>query len=783
MGPESRLRERVFVERSALLADEFLTGAAWCRAHSDLVDGWLATLLAQAQGAGGLGGLALVAIGGYGRAELAPGSDIDVMLLHDGHPDVRAVAERLWYPIWEKGLRLGHSVATPKEALRLAAEDMDTATSLLSARHVAGDPALTQRLADGARVDWERRSKHWLADLTARVEARHAQYGEVAFRLEPDLKEGRGGLRDEHSLRWAEAAHRVLLEYDGPHLAASYAVLLDARVELQRLTGRPTNVLAIQEQTGVARALGLPGPDALMARVADAARTLAWTSDDAFRRIATYLRNPLARRIERPRPLGPGMVLAGGEVLLTASAPLADPLFVLRVAAAAARSDAALDRASLERLAANATTLPEPWPGEARSLLVDLLATGPSAIGVIEALDQRGLWGRLLPEWSEVRALPPRSAYHRYTVDRHLLEATAKAAGMADRVERPDLLLVATLLHDLGKGSPGDHSSTGAVMVRAIGERMGFPGEDIDTLSLLVELHLLLPEVATRRDLDDPTTVRRVAEAAGSPERLYLLATITEADSLATGPLAWGPWKADLVRCLVERADAFLVGVPADTPGPSPCRLPTDSFPSPAQLRRLAEGGQHLEGRGNVLTVMNDDLPGMFSRVAGVLALHGLNVLAAAAYSTEDGRALSEFRVDDIEGGAPPWPKVVHDLRRALDGELALHARVVDRARTYARRRPVVRTPATPSVSFDNQASETATVIDVRGSDGIGRLYRITRTLADFYLDIRSARVQTLGADVVDAFYVRDRNGAKITDAARLVEIERAILHVLDEEY
>jgi [protein-PII] uridylyltransferase len=761
-----------------------VTGAAFCRRYADQVDEWLAGLLATAV-PGAPEGIALVALGGYGRAELAPGSDIDVMLLHSGSRGVsRQTAEsagRLWYPVWEAGLRLGHSVSSLKEALRLGAEDLDTATALLSARHIGGDASLTTALAAGAREQWERRSRPWLTQLAGGVAERHRRFGEVAFCLEPDLKEGRGGLRDVHALHWAEAAHRVLLEVDEPGLDAAYGILLDARVELQRLTGSATNVLALQEQDAVAAALGDPSASALMGRLAEAARTIAWTSDDAWRRVASALQGQSGRRSAQPRTLAPGILHTGGpagEVALGPGAPLDDPLFVLRVAQAAAAEGAAIERASLETLAEQAPALGDPWPAGARELFVALLAEGERAIRVIEALDQRGLWAGILPEWARVRALPPQSAYHRFTVDRHLLETVALAAPRTGQVPRPDLLLVAALLHDVGKGSGDDHSSAGAALVRGIGARMGFPPGDIDVLAQAVELHLLLPEVATGRDIDDPATIQRVAGAVGTTDLLSLLAALTEADSLATGPSAWSPWKAGLVGCLVERAGACLTGIGEID---DPCEGAGEPFPSPRQLQRLAAGGQLIEARGHVLTVMDDDRPGMFSRVAGVLAMHGLDVLAAAAYSSDDGRALSEFRVADPVYGELPWTRVTDDLRRALGGGLAVQARVVARARTYARTRPKSRVPVEPSVAVDNEASEAATVIDVQAPDAIGTLYRITRALADFDLDIRRARARTQGSAVVDSFYVRDRAGKKITDTAHLAELERAILHVLAE--
>jgi [protein-PII] uridylyltransferase len=294
--------------------------------------------------------------------------------------------------------------------------------------------------------------------------------------------------------------------------------------------------------------------------------------------------------------------------------------------------------------------------------------------------------------------------------------------------------------------------------------------------------------VASRRDLSDPVTIERVAEAVGTMERLHLLAALTEADSLATGPSAWSPWKAGLIATLVERAERVLTkdgsaGALGGTvaAGGAIGAAGAAGFPTPAQLARLAEAGRQLEARGDILTVITDDRPGVFSRVAGVLALHGLDVVTALAHSTDDGRALAEFRVIDAIRAAVPWPRVIADLDLALDGRLALSARLAERRRTYDRGRPAYRNPTPTAVSFDNAASDGATVIDVRMADGIGLLYRITRALAELDLDIRSARVQTLGPDVIDSFYVRDEESKKVTDPDSLREIERAVLHAADD--
>ena len=766
-------------QRQALLDDTGVVGRAWCSAWSQLVDDWLGRLLTVAAGTPAPAGVALVAVGGYGRSELAPSSDIDVWLVHSGQGEIDELAQRIWYPIWDEGLKLGHAVRSLKDTLALAAEDLDTATSILSARHVAGDARVTTELAASGRASWQKRAKRWIPELARTTEERHARAGEVAFLLEPDLKEGRGGLRDVHALGWARAAGAELFDGDDATLDAAYRTLLDARVELHRRTGRPGDQLLLQEQDAVAAALAHGDADDLMRDIAAAARAIAWTGDETWRRATASSsgRRGLfgGGRRDDGRPLAEWLVLRGGEVHVADGADLAsDPVLPLRAAAIAASHGTTVDRGSLERMAARSPALPDPWPAEARDRLVQLLLAGPAAIRVIEGLDQRGLWVRVLPEWEPTRSKPQRNAYHRFTVDRHLVEAAVGAASLAGRVRRPDLLVVGTLLHDIGKGRPGDHTTVGMELVRTIGARMGFPAADVETLVALVQHHLLLPDVATRRDLDDPATIDLVAKAAGDEATLELLAALTEADSLATGPAAWGGWKAGLVAELVERTAHVLRGGSfADVQG--------DEFPTAEHLAVMASGEQVLSADGDTLTVVTADRPGVFSKVSGVLALHGLGVLEAAAYSSDDGVALARFRVESAFGNVIPWERVIADLERCFAGRLALTARLDERARTYAGRRPPSAAPVRNTVSIDNRASATATVIDVQAADSVGLLHRITRALAELELDIRSAKVSTVGPQAVDAFYVRHGDG-KLVDEELLREVQRAVQHAIEAD-
>jgi [protein-PII] uridylyltransferase len=511
-----------------------------------------------------------------------------------------------------------------------------------------------------------------------------------------------------------------------------------------------------------------------MAGVAAAARIIAWTSDDAWRRIRSSLRGPTGRMARRDHALAPGVVLREGEVVLAPDVdPHGDRVLLLRLAAAAAQAGAPIARGALDRLAATGTGPggddgSDVWPDDARHALLTLLGAGAGAIPVFEALDQRGLLTRILPEWEPVRSRPQRNAYHRFTVDRHLCEAAAGAAALARRVARPDLLLVGAWLHDLGKGYPGDHTDAGVELMGRIAPRLGFSARDVAVLVALVRHHLLLADAATRRDVTDASTIDAVARAVGDRDTLEVLAALTEADSLATGDTAWSPWKEGLVVELVWRVGAALEGAL-----PEPSR-----FPSPSHRALLAEAGRALLVRIDepIVTIVAPDRPGLFSRVAGTLALHGLDVLAADAWSSDDGLALEEFRVEHAFGGVVDWKRFEADLRRALDGRLDLEAALAERARRYVNRAPLAASHAEPRLIVHPTASDRATVVEVRAPDGVGVLYRITRAIAGIGLDIRTARISTLGHEIVDSFYLCDASGSPIRDEGVLRQLEAAVL-------
>ena len=576
----------------------------------------------------------------------------------------------------------------------------------------------------------------------------------------------------------------MLADYvDTVAIESARAVLTATRVELHRRAGRELNKLLLQEQEQVAKAMGLDDADALMLAVATAGRTVAWEGDDAWRRRSAWSRAQGSRGLRRkdrgaaaevaalPGEAGIGTTV--DEVVLLADADVAgDPSLSLRLAAVAAEHNLPISRDALNLLGRRAPEPPVPWSDSLRGTLVRVLATGPAAIPALEALDQRRLLERYLPEWASVRNKPQRNPYHRFTVDRHLLEATANAATMAHRVQRVDLLLLGTLLHDIGKGFPGDHTDVGMVVAADIAARMGLPPADVATIVTMVRLHLLLPDTATRRDLDDPATARKVADDVGDRPTLDLLAVMVEADSLATGPSAWGSWKAGLVADLVERARLLLAGEPVAPPTPL---INEDLEMVMDTVRTHGVPALSLSIEPPLVTVVAPDRFGLLAEVTGVLALHGLNVRSAVVAS-EHGVAVETFTVEPDRGRWPVAAKLSNDLAAAMDGSLDVDAQLDERAHTYrnAGRVRVAQLLST-QVTVDNNASATATVVEVRAEDIVGQLHRITRALVECHLDVTSAKVSTFGAAVVDAFYVRGPDGRKLTEAAQIAAVERAV--------
>ncbi|WP_261794760.1 [protein-PII] uridylyltransferase [Aeromicrobium massiliense] len=729
------------------------------RADATVRDLVAAALPADVEQAGR--GLAVVATGGYGRRELSGRNDLDLLVLHDdswGSDQVATLMEGLTVPLWEAGWKPDASVRTPAETRELAARDFRVTFALMDARPVAGDAALVVEARSAVMADWRRTARARLQDVRADRDTRIQRSGWVAHSAVPDLKASAGGLRDAVLLRAAVASW--LVDVPLPEVEHLAHALLDVRDALHDVTGRHTEKLLPELVPDVARLLGRD-PEELDLGVRAVGRRLDHLVTTTWRRYDDALDTAGRRRRVTPRgpavtPLADGVVLLGGEVVLTRDAdPAGDPEVALRLAVQAARRGYPIDAGSAARLARELPGWPGgPWPESSTRLLLDLLASGEGLVPVWDELDHAGVVDHWLPEWAAVRLRGSSSPVHTWTVDRHSVEAVVVASSLRRDVARPDLLLVAALLHDVGKGLPGDHSVVGAPVAEQVARRWGLSEPDAATVGLLVRHHLLLPGLAVRRDIEDPATAAEVAAEVGSVEVLDLLAALTEADARATGPSAWTAWRAGLVRGLVAKTRAALqadvpadadeyAGWPADVPVPSLEALDAEDAEVHVQERGAA---------GALVTVVSRDRPGLMALVAGALATSGLQVRSVRLH-TQDGLAASLWEVTREQVEAV---RVGTRVRQALAGGLDLGARLAWEPSSG---------PAPRVEILESRAS--ATLVGLRTTDRRGLVWAICRTIAEAGHSIRSAHLTTYGDEVRDVFYVVTADGEALdADAA-----------------
>jgi [protein-PII] uridylyltransferase len=784
----------------------------WSAARrAELVDACVRALFEAAEPPGRV---TLVALGGYGRRELAPASDIDLLIVHDGSATeaMSELAERLLYPLWDAGLSVGHAVRTPDECLELAAERLDAATAMLDGRALAGEPdgwtqvrsALVSALGSDPR-GFARR-------LRDDAERRRERFGSASGLLEPELKEGGGGLRDVAALTWLG---EIVGERDGSDLGLvragerravhdAHEFLVRVRSALHLDTGRRTDRLLLEHQPVIAAQMGFvdePGllaVDGLMRQVFEHARQVEHVSSSAFDR---YLRGASEVELE-PGPEG-----------------------VLRAFATVALERGVIPPDLLDRVEQVPLDEEIAWTPAIRDTFLEVLRQGADGVRVLEAMDRIGLLERFLPAWADVRCRPQRDPYHRHTVDVHLLHTLAVtarlledpgddplAARAAEAISDQDAVRLGALLHDIGKTGASGHARSGTAIAERTLDRMGLPAPTRDLALFMVAEHLLLPDTATRRDLQDEELIHDVATRVGDPERLAALYLLAVADAEATGPLAWTPWRATLVRELVakaqrilergevgartaerlaERAEAIRAALVAEEPqavdrfilrmprgyvlGVAPERVakhyPLLSSPVGSTEVRTLSGPGHRPAT-HELTVVAADRPGLLSMIAGALTLAGLSILSAQVFTTEDGVAVDVFEVEgafEPEVGEERWRRFRGSLRKAIEGRMSLAHGVREKRRHY----PEPRGDIPVRVSVDNDASDFFTVIEVGAADRIGLLFDVTRTLAELGLDVHLAKVATYGEHVVDAFYVRDALGRKVEEADLVAELER----------
>lgn len=736
------------------------------RERSNESDRFLSQLfLAAAQAQGGkISGkeIALAAVGGYGRGELSPGSDLDILFLHSGRvcaEDLKAFVNEVLYPLWDKK-SVDHSVRTRSETREAASTDLRVATGLLDIRLIAGNADLVAAVQLDAIEFWRKNAKENLADLHRSLQVRHARSGELAYLLEPDLKEARGGLRDIQALRAISLSAAVSVPLE--KISWAEGTLNNVRESLHIASGRGKDRLLFQEQDKVAKLLNYPDADAMMSDVARAARSVDYLLDYTWHSLEHKGKDGLGRILKRPRvtTVAKNVSASNREIVIDPITSLDDdPVVGLRAAATAAQLGLPLSLDTCtelaEKLKRGQGKLPTPWPREARELLISLIGAGETMVGIFESLDQEEIIFEWIPEWMSVRSLPQRNALHRHTVDRHMVETAVHAAKLTRKVHRPDLLLFAALFHDIGKGAPEDHSERGVRLIEPIAQRIGFDADEIKVLKNLVLHHLLLSSTATRRDLDDPATIQSIVAVIPDVNTLELLHALSIADGEATGSAGWSDWKAALVNDLVQRVKRAMAGAEV-------AQQPEIS----EEQRAAAEKGQlrvtlEEHSSGYAVEVISPDKPGLLSIVAGVFNISRLDVKSARTKTV--GNSAVMYWIVTPEPHAPEInANKLHELiAAALVDSKDVEEKLLARAASYASI-PSIPVPD-PQVEIFADAATDATVIEVRSHDRPGLLFRIGAAITESKIDIRSAIVTTLGAEAIDTLYLTELTGGPLS--------------------
>ncbi len=803
--------------------------------------------------------LAVAAVGGYGRGEMNPASDVDVMFLYPwkASPYVQTVSERVLYALWDLGLEVGNAVRRISDAVKMAQQDLTVRTAFLDSRFIAGDHRLFDEYEQVIQKEVLYKDvAKFIDDKVRELRQRHEKFGGSVYILEPNVKEGQGGLRDLHTALWiAKAKFKIRelkdLKIKGLMTDREYNLvdrsvdfLWQVRSDLHYRSGRKNDRLTFEHQESMAEALGFRGTKRSLAveRFMRAYYLRALTITEFAERIIAHCRRSPSRTRTivgylTQREVAPGFKVFNGELTVTSPTLFEDrPAAIMEAFDLSARLNVPLSsyletlvRQSLERI--DAAFRRDPEVNAAFRRLLELKRGVGTALRAMNRLHVLGVY---IPEFGRLLRKMQHDVYHVYTVDEHLLKAVdqlrtlqkgeyierfPQLSAIADEIQRSDLLILGVFLHDIGKGHGHGHVPRGARIAVRVGTRMGYPLEDVEVLEFLALHHLTMSQLAQKRDLGDEKLIRGFARAMGSLERLRMLYLLTFADMRAVGPEVWTPWKGSLLQELYEKAAAVLDGRTAAIARPEERATATrgeamaklagefddatrdayfrslppryvlinapDEIAAHARValrqdgRPLATSLTHRPEQGHwELVVSTVDVPGLFARIAGVLAGHNVNILSAQIHTRKDGHALDIFHltspVVDALDDPRRWERVLADLEGAITGRLRVADLVARRQRPSVlggRPRPKVAT----SIEIDNEASDTHTVIDVYAQDRIGLLYSITSALAHLGLTIALAKITTKGDRAEDVFYVSDIFGQKITSPSRLEDVRASL--------
>ncbi len=785
--------------------------------------------------------LVVAALGGYGRRELHPSSDVDLMVIHDGElsPFAQRVTQELLYTLWDLGLQIGHALRSLEDCVAMAQTDLPSRTSMQEARFVAGDRALFGRFRKVLRENVYRKDfEQFLQATLAERDQRYRKYGASPYVGEPNIKESAGGLRDMHTAMWLAASKfgtRTLRELSDKGLItpreqaltdAALTFLWRVRNELHFLSGHKNDALGRDLQPQIAKNLGYEndettlGVERFMREYYLHARVIHRVARRLIERCQETLRSRgAAERRQRQQALADGLVFFDGRLHLADRNPgllRRDPLRIMKVFWHLHRLGCELSL-DLERAIEDALDLVDEGFRRSpvvRDLFLDICRNWGRVALTFSEMHELGLLGRYLPEFGALTCLVQYDVYHKFSADQHSLLAvehlealapgqSAESEGAAQvfsEVEKPELLMLGMLLHDIGKAQGHGHVAKGIPLVCALTARLDLPPADAGLVEFLVAHHLTMSHVAQRRDIDDPKTIADFAAAVEDPQRLRMLYLLTYADMRAVGPGVLTPWQAVILHELYARTLARLTGGRQARPNRAQLTerlhaLLEDDVPLQAvrghlammsdrylattsaqrmaehvrMLRRLDETPvvtelfHHRDLGSSDLVVVTADRPGLFSLIAGTLAAHGINITSAQIHTRGDGVAIDTFQVNDPLGEAltsnAQWSRVLAGLRAVLTGEQRVET-LLERRRAAGRPARTVQAP--PKVTVDNELSDTYSVIEVKCPDRLGLLYLITRTLAGLGLDIASARIATEIDQAFDTFYVHDRQGGKI---------------------